>query len=90
MPLPSNDHVKKDEENCMFIIPYWPMDTTSILMPRISGDGRHAGYRKKASKMRQYLELKTHDTMQAFCEYHNVRTWKSISTSSVLAFPHYP
>jgi hypothetical protein len=49
------------------------MDTTRILIPMSSDDSRHAGYKKKASKMRKYLEIKTYDTIKAFWEDHNVK-----------------
>jgi hypothetical protein len=49
------------------------MDTTHILIPVSSEDGRHAGYKKKASKMRQYLKLKTFDTVKAFWEDYNIK-----------------
>jgi hypothetical protein len=38
-----------------------------------SDDGCRAGYKKKAFKMRWYLELKTYDTMKAFWEDHNIK-----------------
>jgi predicted house-cleaning noncanonical NTP pyrophosphatase (MazG superfamily) len=63
---------KKTDDKCRFNIPYWPMDTTRILIPMSLDDGRRTGYKKKASKMRRYLELKMCDTMKAFCEDHNV------------------
>jgi hypothetical protein len=49
------------------------MDTTRIMIPGSSDDGRRGGYKKEASKMRQYLEMKTYDTMKAFWEDHNVK-----------------
>jgi hypothetical protein len=57
-----------------------------------SDDGRLAGYKKKASKMRQYLELKIYDMMKTFWEDHNVKDSKeylniiraSISRPSVM------
>jgi hypothetical protein len=60
------------------------------MIPMTLKDGRLTGYKKKASKMRQYLELKTYDTTEAFWEDHNIKSWKSVSTSSMLAFPDHP
>jgi hypothetical protein len=62
---------QKTDNKCRFNIPYWPMDTTRILIPMSSDDGHRAGYKKKASKIRQYLELKTYDMVKAFWEDHN-------------------
>jgi hypothetical protein len=85
---------KKADDKCRFNIrvPYWPMGPTRVLIPVTSDDGRRAGYKKKASKMRQYLELKTYYTMKAFWEGHNVKDLEeylniiraSISRSSVM------
>jgi hypothetical protein len=44
----------------------------------------------KASKMRGYLEFKLYATVKAFYEDHSVKIGKSISASSVLAFPDHP
>jgi hypothetical protein len=68
------------------------MDTTRILIPMSSDYDRRAGYKKKASKMREYLELKKYDAMKAFWEDDNVKDLEeylniiraSISRSSVM------
>jgi hypothetical protein len=76
-----------------FNIPYGPMNIIRILIPMSSEDGRCAGYKKMASNMRQYLELKIYDTVKVFWEDHNVKDLegrKSISTLSMLAFPDHP
>jgi hypothetical protein len=43
---------EKTDNKCRFNIPYWPMDSIHTLTPMSSDDGRRAGYKKKASKMR--------------------------------------
>jgi hypothetical protein len=48
-----------------------------------SEDSRLAGYKK----MRQYLELKTYDTVKAFWEDHNIKDLEEYLDTSVLAFP---
>jgi hypothetical protein len=65
--------LQKTDDKCRFNIPYWPMDTTRILIPMTSDDGCRAGYKKKISKMRSYLELKMYDIMRAFWEDHNIK-----------------
>jgi hypothetical protein len=42
------------------------MDTTRILIHISSEDSPLAGYKKKVYKMRQYLKLKTYDTVKMF------------------------
>jgi hypothetical protein len=87
--------LQKTDNKCRFNIPYWSMDTTRILRPTSSGSGCHADYKKKAFKMRQYLELKMYDT-KAFWEDHNVKDLKeylniisaSISRPSIMIKRH--
>jgi hypothetical protein len=53
--------------------PYWPIDTIRIVTLTSSDNSRRTDYTKKASKMRQHLDLKTYETVIAFWEDHNVK-----------------
>ncbi|XP_062713898.1 uncharacterized protein LOC115261586 [Aedes albopictus] len=57
---------KKNDNHCRFNIPYWPMDQTRILIPIAADDSRRDQLSRKARKMRDALETKAYDTMEAF------------------------
>ncbi|XP_065093456.1 uncharacterized protein LOC135714112 [Ochlerotatus camptorhynchus] len=57
---------KRNENHCRFNIPYWPMDRTLVLLPIASDDSRRDRLTRKAKIMREALETKTYDTLEAF------------------------
>ncbi|XP_062538206.1 uncharacterized protein LOC134206494 [Armigeres subalbatus] len=57
---------KRNDKRCRFNIPYWPMDQTRILIPITAGDGRLQQLNRKAAKMREALETKVYDSLDAF------------------------
>ncbi|XP_055632950.1 uncharacterized protein LOC129773377 [Toxorhynchites rutilus septentrionalis] len=57
---------KRNDKRCRFNIPYWPMDQTRVLIPITAGDGRRDQLSRRAAKMRDTLETKVFDTLEAF------------------------
>nr|XP_029715803.1 uncharacterized protein LOC109402861 [Aedes albopictus] len=57
---------KRNDKRCRFNIPYWPMDQTRILIPITAGDGRLDDLRRRAVQLRDALETKSFDSLEAF------------------------
>lgn len=57
---------KRNDKRCRFNIPYWPMNQTRVLIPIAAGDGRLESLSRRVVQMREALETKAFDTLEAF------------------------
>ena len=69
--------VKKDGQKlCRFGAPFWPMNSTKILIPLSKDDGRRKMLKAKYKQMRVSLEHDDdedfNDTLEAFLQHHGV------------------
>jgi hypothetical protein len=63
---------KKNDKQCRFNAPFWPMDKTRVLIPMSAEDGRRKGYAKKFKNLKQNLEEKYYDTFDAFLTENSI------------------
>lgn len=67
----------KDEENnrCRFGAPFWPMQSTMVLLPLTKEDGRRDQLKQKYADMHHSLEFEEFDSLNAFLQHHNIQNY---------------
>lgn len=60
------------QPTCRFNIPYWPCSGTRILLPLSSEDSRRGDLRKKAKKLKRFLEEGVFNSLDHFLDVQNL------------------
>ncbi|XP_058814074.1 uncharacterized protein LOC131677981 [Topomyia yanbarensis] len=67
---------KRNDKECRFNIPYWPMDRTRMLLPMESTNSRRSQLKAKGREMHERLNIKVYTTLDEYlsdcnCSYDN-------------------
>jgi len=63
---------KKNNKNYRFGAPFWPMQSTTILIPMSAEDGRRKNYKSKFMTIKDNLEKKKYNSFEDFWAQNSI------------------